>query len=197
MQITAQREWRVVGDWRRIPWRYPILLSHKDWRDRMGKARWFCYTINRPSSAFSRAIDSPRFQIAAFRIPRWVAVSQSRFLLQTQIKHRPHVPRHKNNVPRHNVHVHILRRPEVPHRFRGYNPLQVVPLPQRRRARLLPLCGATLLSILTIRHRRAWRRRFRRFLVPRRAPRQRLPPLTAPLSLPANHRSRWLLPSNA
>jgi hypothetical protein len=38
MQITAQRERRMVGDWRRIPWRYSILLSHKDWRDRMGKA---------------------------------------------------------------------------------------------------------------------------------------------------------------
>ena len=163
----------------------------------MGKARWFCHTIDRPPSAFSRAIDSPRFQIAAFRIPHWVVVYQSRFLLQTQIRLRPHVQRHKNNVLRHNVHVHILRKPEVPHRFLGYNPLQAVPLPQRRRAQLLPLCGATLPPIPTIRHRRAWRRRFRPFLVPRRAPRQRQPPLTVPLSVLANHRSRWLLLSSA
>ena len=158
----------------------------------MRKVRWFCHTIDRPPSAFSRAIDSPRFQIAAFRIPRWVAGSQNRFL-QTQFRPRPHVQQHRNNVLRYNVHVHILRKPEVPHRFLGYNPLQAVLLPQRR-AQMLPLCGATLPPIPTIRHQRAWRRRFRPFLVPRRVPRQRQPPLTAPLSVLANHRSRWLLP---
>jgi len=183
-------EWWEIGDESRggIPYYYHTKTGETVWEKPDGfvipltvlQVRFLVYSIY------------PDFRSPSTRIPRWVAVSQSHFL-QTQPRVRPHVQQHKSNVPRPNVHVHTLRKPEVPYRLLGYNRLQVVPLPRRRRAQLLPLCGATLLPILTIQRRRAWRRRFRPFLAPRRAPRQHPPPLTVPSSLLVNPRSRWLL----
>jgi hypothetical protein len=147
MKITSQREWQVVGDWRRIPWRHSILISHKDWQNRMGKARWICHTINGPPSTCSLAVDSPRFQFAAYQntalgrrlsksIPSATDQSPSRATAQEQ---RPVDQRSRS-------HTKEARGPSQAPRL---NPLQAVSPPQRRRAKLLPLCGAMLLLIPT------------------------------------------------
>ena len=187
-------EWWEIGDESRggIPYYYHTKTGETVWE----KPNGFVIPLTVLQVRFFVQFIRPDFRLPPARIPRWVAVSQSHSLLQTRSRVRLHVQRHKSNVPRPNVHVRIPRKPEVPHKLLGYSPLRAVPLLERRRAQLLPLCGATLLPIPIIRRRRAWRLHFRPFPAPRRAPRQRPPPLTVPSSLLVNHRSLWLLLSN-
>lgn len=184
-------EWWEIGDESRggIPYYYHTKTGETVWE----KPNGFVIPLTvLQVRALSRSSIPTDFKPPLTRIPRWADVYRRRFL-QTQIRVRPHVQRHKINVPGLNDHVHIRRKLEVPHRLLGLQ--AVLPL-QRRRAQLLPLCDATILLIPITQRPRAWRQRFHPSLAQRRAPRQRPPPLTVLLSLLVNHRSRWLLLSS-
>ena len=171
-------EWWEIGDESRggIPYYYHTKTGETVWE----KPNGFVIPLTvLQVRAFSRSIQT-YFKPPLNRIPRSVAASPSLFL-QPQIRARPHVQQDKINVPHLIVHVHIRRKPEVPP-------------PQRRSAQLLPPCDVTL---PITRRPRAWRRRFHPFLAQMRAPHQRPPPLTVPLTFPVNRPSRWLLLSSA